>query len=257
MLPPKEYPLTLIWNHGPIFKEKATNAFLAQSLANYYQAEVIIGLDVDDPDKKYNAAFRFSPHASEHERYEKRILAPVGEYVPFSSIRWVADFVAAEFGIGDSFDAGNSAKVFSAPVPVGVAICLEETYSDIVRQLRRQGAELLVGLANDVWFPSSKLARQHFDHARVRAAENGMFFLRSTNKGFTGAIDCFGRPIGSPTILESGARAIVLSVPAFSYPTLYSIWGDAAILMVSLGCFLFFLTSVWQKKKLPLNGSLR
>jgi apolipoprotein N-acyltransferase len=229
-----------------------TNAFCAQTLANHFQADLIIGFDYDDRHtQRTNAAFLFRPH-KRPERYDKRILAPVGEYVPMRKIPWIADFISREFGISNSFDVGKEAKIFQSHTPIGVPICLEETYSGLVRDLRKRGAELLVGLSNDVWFPSSRLARQHFDHGRVRAVENGVYFLRSSNMGVTGGIDCFGQPFGVQSVEKPGA--VYLTIPIFSYPTLFSFWGDTAILCSSGFFFLIFilrLTSEKRRKSCP------
>lgn len=231
--PPLRFPWAIPCRAAGKTHWKISNGFLAQSLANHYQAQVILGLDIKESKRQYNAALQFSPGNQMPARYDKRILAPIGEYVPLQDVQWIAEFIGKEFGIFESFSAGDHPRIFSSPIPIGVAICLEELYSDTVRDLRRKGAKLLVGLSNDVWFPKSKLPDQHFDHGRIRAVENGVFLLRSTNCGLTGGVDCFGRPIGLGGKGESGVEVHLLSVPLFSFPTLYSFWGDFAILLTS------------------------
>jgi apolipoprotein N-acyltransferase len=131
-------------------------------------------------------------------------------------------------------------KIFDAAVPIGVSICIEETFSNLIRELRQNGAELFVNVSNDVWFPGSKLPHQHFDHGRLRAAENGVCVLRACVSGVTCAIDCFGKPIAQLPISESRAEGLYLTVPISSYPTLFTFWGDWAI----LGFSLFAIVSV-------------
>jgi apolipoprotein N-acyltransferase len=256
--PPMEAPYAFLYHWQNQSYWIATNAFFAQTLANHFNADLIVGFDYDDgATRRTNAAFLFRPH-KQPERYDKRILAPIGEYITLQNIQWIADFLYRQFGIRESFDVGNEAKIFDSHTPIGVPICLEEMYSGLVRDLRKRGAELLVSLSNDVWFPSSRLARQHYEHGRIRAVENGVYLLRSSNMGMTGAVDCFGEPIGIQTPGKKGA--IYLSIPVFSYPTLFAFWGDAAILCISSLSFLIFLlfkaVSKKTKKKLPLNGQL-
>lgn len=228
---------------------KVSNAFLVQALANRFKSHVILGLDDADFNGKYNAAFHFRPDDLPYERYEKRILAPIAEYVPMRQWRRFARFVAEQFGIYSSFNAGTKVKIFHATFPIGVSICLEETFSNLTRELRTKGAELFVNLTNDVWFPGSKLPRQHFDHGRVRAAENGVYILRACNTGITGVIDCFGNPLDQLPVSEERASALYISLPIRSFATLYTWWGDSAILGISVaGILLHFL---FQKKKLP------
>ncbi len=170
---------------------------------------------------------------------DKRILVPIGEYIPFQNIRWIADFIAREYGITASFDVGKEAKVLQSHLTIGVPICLEEMHSWLVRDLRNRGAELLVSLSNDVWFPSSRLAKQHFEHEKNPGC--GKWGLPSSveqqrNYRRSGL---FGRSIGIRPPGNPGA--LYLSIPIFSYPTLYSLWGDAIIFSISGLSFLIFI----------------
>jgi apolipoprotein N-acyltransferase len=225
---------------------KVSNVFLAQSLANKHQAHVIVGLDDHDFSGKYNAAFHFSPGLSVYDRYEKRVLVPMGEYIPLGEWRLLSQFLEKTFGIYGSFNAGKQAKVFQAKLPIGVSICFEETFSHLIREMKQKGAKLFVNLTNDVWFPGSKLPQQHFDHGRVRAVENGVCILRACNTGVTGWIDCFGRVGETLPVNEKQPSVLYAKVLAKSYPTLYSFWGDWAILTLSS---LFLLLNTFSRKK--------
>ncbi len=250
-LPPLQPPFAVSnWQRGA-HDWKVNNAFLCQAFANHFNAHVIIGLDDHDIEQnaKYNAAFHFQPQQTAPQRYEKRVLVPVSEYVPLQNWNWISSFLLDNFGIGESFDPGTEAKIFHAAIPIGVSICIEETFSNLIRDLRLKGAELFVNISNDVWFPASRLPQQHFDHGRVRAVENGVCSVRSCNTGVTGAVDCFGRLIKQLEPSETDGGALYLSLPVRSYKTLYTLWGDGAILGMSLGFAIFGLLR-W-KKKLP------
>jgi apolipoprotein N-acyltransferase len=231
-LPSLEAPLAFPWVDHRKIRWEVSNAFLAQGLSNLFQSDVIIGLNEEQIAHRYNAAFCFHPHSAAPEKHFKRILAPVGEYIPLSHVSWIAQFIQENFGICDSFDVGKEATVFSGLLPVGAAICLEEVYGAAIRELRQNGAQLFVSLSNDVWFPSSYLAKQHFDHGKIRSVENGVYLLRSSNMGVTGGVDPLGDEL--PCLPSSEGGALYLSLPIYSYPTLYSFWGDQAILFLSL-----------------------
>jgi apolipoprotein N-acyltransferase len=228
---------------------RVSNAFVAQALANKFDAHVVVGLDDRDLQGQYNAAFHFYPQNIAYERYEKRILVPVAEYVPLPKWRKFSRFIAKQFGIFSSFNAGTEAKIFKAHVPLGVTICLEETFSNLSRDLRKKGAEVLVSLTNDVWFPGSKLPQQHFYHGRLRAVENGIPLLRSCNTGVTAIVDCFGRSVEQIPASEEKPSVLYLNFPIRSYSTLYTWWGDQAIIGFSLGSLLTYF--LFKKKKLP------
>ncbi len=229
---------------------KGNNTFLAQALANHFQADVIVGLDDRDLEKnlKYNAAFHFHPQGLSPARSEKRVLVPVSEYVPFPNWTFLTLFLQEQFGIGDSFNPGMEAKIFETPLPLGVSICVEEIYSHLVRDLRLKGAELLITISNDVWFPSSRLPIQHFHHGRVRAAENGVYIVRSSNTGITGGIDPFGRVLSLLEPSEKEGSVLYLSLPLHSHKTLYTWWGDYAILIISSTALLW----LWVRRKKKL-----
>ena len=109
-----------------------SNAFWAQALANYYSAEVVVGLVDCDKETRhcYNAAFHFKPHTLAIERYDKQVLLPLAEYVPFSFLRPLV----ARYGIEDSFAFGQETKIIGQRCPISISICYEE--AKITKALR-------------------------------------------------------------------------------------------------------------------------
>ena len=62
------------------------NGYVAQALANYFGADVVVGLEDYDPPHAYNAGFFFSPGSSERRVYAKRVLVPLRIPNPSESI---------------------------------------------------------------------------------------------------------------------------------------------------------------------------
>lgn len=221
-----------------------SNAYLAQTMANLFKAHVVIGLEDNvyvqqRKAESYSSAFHFVPGSHQlPKRYEKRILVPMGEYIPFE---WTKK-LARQYGITGSFTCGTCAKVFDGPVPFGTSICYEEMYGDLMRENRVKGAELLVNLTNDGWYPRSRLPQQHFDHARLRTVENGIPLIRACNTGVTGAIDSLGRVIAvlgeDPMQVQEVADSLRVDVPLYHYQTIYSQYGDMPVLGLSCFCLL-------------------
>ena len=216
-----------------------SNAYISQALANLFNADVVIGLDDKEKDNNYNAAFYFSPYSDVSERYVKQILVPMGEYFPFSWCKKIAE----KFGITGCFTPGKEGKVFQGKTSFAVSICYEETYPYLMRREKQKGAQLFVNLTNDVWFPSSRLPRQHFEHGKIRAIENGVPLVRSCNTGITAAIDCFGRILkklhDKKEKRDDIAGAIVVKLSLKNNFTLYSFWGET--FLVSCSCFFICL----------------
>ncbi|MBA3237811.1 MAG: apolipoprotein N-acyltransferase [Parachlamydiaceae bacterium] len=247
--PPLEEPFarSFLTNEGEVWF--VNNAFWAQAIANIFQAEVIAGLEdaqvmPNGEREHYSAAIHFKPNATvetfDPQRYAKRVLLPMAEYIPLKSLHELA----AKYGIKGSFTCGKEATIFqSSSIPFAVSICYEETFGHLMTECRQNGAELLVNLTSDVWYPSSSLPKQHFDHARMRSVENGVPVVRACNTGITSAFDSLGQVIA---MLGDGnaesqwkADALYVEVPRYHYETLYSHFGDLPIILFC--CFALLL----------------
>lgn len=242
VLPPVKEPLALEVEG----KWQVTNAFICQALSNIFKADLVAGLQDDQwisskEQKSYSSGFYFWPGGSLGLRYEKQILLPMAEYIPLDFLRKMA----AEYGISGSFTCGSGAKVFpGSRLPFGLSICYEETYGHLMRENRLKGAELLVNLTSDVWYPDSRLPKQHFDHARLRTVESGIPLIRACNTGITSAIDSLGRIVAQGKEEQEWERfALMANVPLYHYKTLYSIWGDYFIIAICLLSLLFLRIS--------------
>jgi apolipoprotein N-acyltransferase len=245
-LPPLELPYCTAQLNSHGVQLLVNNAFWAQGIANIFNANLLIGLEdighnQENQREYYSAALFFTPFPTMNlfpERYEKRVLVPMGEYIPFQFFTELA----ASYGVFSSFTAGREAKVMMCnKILISPSICYEETFGHLIRESRQKGAQLMVNLTSDVWYPNSKLPRQHFDHARLRTVENGIPLIRACNTGVTGVIDSLGRIVAvlggdSPEKVEWTPDSLFAKVPLYSYSTLYSKFGDTLIIVLS---FLF------------------
>lgn len=234
-----------------------SNGDIAYIISQIFNADVILGLEDFSNEKKeaYNAAFFFSPEQSYHKRYKKRVLVPLGEYIPFN---WCKRFLSA-YGIQDSFTSGKKAKIFKGKnLNYGVSICYEETYGDLMRQNRLLGADVLVNLTNDVWYPNSRLPRVHFLHSRLRAVEEGIPLVRACNTGVTCAIDSLGKTIVELPYENAKQKAspgaLFVKFPLYSYPTLYTFIGDPPLIGFSWMWVSLTFIGVCIKRKMAKNS---
>lgn len=234
----------------PIAKnELVTNAFVAQAVANYFQSELIMGTVYHNLAKKisHNSAVHFSPNKSLYQMYHKRVLVPLSEYLPVSFIR---SFVA-QHGIEHFFTPGKEANVFYGKTVIAPSICYEECFSHVVREGKGRGAKLFANLSNDVWFPHSRLAIDHFHLGRFRSVENGVPLIRACNTGITVGVDSVGRVIGR--LEEKIDRdhwlqsVLFLNIPTYNYQTIFSRFGNSPTLAFST----FFLSTffIFRKKR--------
>lgn len=245
-----------------------TNSYWGTSLdashiiANTLQTPLLIGLEGRNRDglsreeggtqpiAAFNSAFFVLPKKPMSSRYDKQLLIPFGEYIPFS---WMKDILAL-YGVHGSFTQGIESKVYTLPllsdthesVRFSPLICYEETFSSYGIGCRRKGAELIISVSNDTWFPSKRLAREHFHLAQLQAIELKIPVIRSTNMGMSGVIDEKGNIIASYIGSKNGENisfTTPLSVqkepPLTFYVQTYEIRNLITIIVLLLGWALY------------------
>ena len=149
------------------------------------------------------------------------------------------------------FDINNFR--FSTP------ICFEDTFGDICRKMRMNGAECFFNLSNDAWSKSLACQNQHLAMAGFRWVENKIPAVRSTSSGQTCIINQYG------TIEEMCApfcsSYLVGNVPIKNFEqeemTFYTKTGDLFGFVFFIFSLIMLLTKIfidiikiWQKKRI-------
>lgn len=188
----------------------------------------------------FNSAFLRSTDGRLTARYDKIILMPFGEFIPFASL--FPSLKALSPNTGD-FTAGPGPAVLEVTptLRVGPLVCYEDLLAGLVRDTVREGATLLLTVANLAWFGEGTALRQHESLALWRAIENRRYLVIATNTGLSSVIDPTGRVVASLPI----ATATAASVPVhpLSEETFYLRYGDAfAWLAVALAASLLLQT---------------
>jgi apolipoprotein N-acyltransferase len=138
-----------------------------------------------------NGAVLVMPGGKEGGRYAKRHLVPFGEYIPLRRLLGFANPIVENVG---DFVAGKITEPMPSPAgKLGVSICYEGIFPDLVRRQVIMGAELLVNITNDAWYAGTPGPDQHFFIQRVRAVETGRYLIRSANGGVSGVVNPRGR----------------------------------------------------------------
>ncbi len=178
-----ELPAPLYYYSDPEFRDAATQIAKRHG---YFLFGTVAYTRENQP---MNSAVLLGPNGLEVGRYDKIDLVPFGEFVPplFSFVNRITQEA------GD-FVPGHDIKILpAAGHRLGVFICYESAFPDLVRQFTRQGADVLVNLSNDAYFGRSEARQQHLLLVRMRAVENRRYVLRATNDGITAIIDPAGR----------------------------------------------------------------
>ncbi|MFA6294605.1 MAG: apolipoprotein N-acyltransferase, partial [Victivallales bacterium] len=128
----------------------------------------------------YNSALLLDSESGIVDTYNKIHLVPFGEYTPWGEYYpWIKE----KFGMGRSLSAGKRHTVFSLKdnVRATVNICYEDVFPEISRNCALAGANLLIIISNDAWYPNSSEPEQHLAHAVFRAVETRRPIVRSGN----------------------------------------------------------------------------
>jgi apolipoprotein N-acyltransferase len=224
-----EAPLALFYENDPRLRNRLDN--LARETGSY----LILNTVAREGETYFNSVNIVSPESGTQnriqseglKRYDKIVLVPFGEYVPWRSVLGrfvpaiVGDFARGREAVVNTLKlqttrrgliSDNGASPHEAIerttnyVRVGAFICYEAAYPGIIRQFVRNGATLLVNVSNDAWFGNTAGARQHLWHAMMRAIETDRDLVRVTNTGISALIKSDGRIIDQMPMFSAGAQ---------------------------------------------------
>jgi apolipoprotein N-acyltransferase len=127
---------------------------------------------------------------------------------------------------------------------LGLVICFEVIFPDLVRQFVDRGADYMVTITNDAWFGRTSAPYQHFAMVVFRAVENRVPFARAANTGISGFIDAEGHILRTTELFVEGALSGEVRIGGPR--TIYTAYGD----LFTLGCAiltLFMALRTWRK----------
>lgn len=115
----------------------------------------------------------------------KQKLFPFGEYIPF---QWIPGF-ASLFPPTMVDPSPRGQNVFEVDgVKFGSAICYESIFTDHLRDLKAEGAEVALNISNETWFGYFGEPQLSFAMSVFSSIENDMPLVRSTNGGTAGLV---------------------------------------------------------------------
>jgi apolipoprotein N-acyltransferase len=164
--------------------------------------------------KFFDSAFLFDAAGRSLGRYDKTHLVPFGEYLPFR--RMLGRFIRAiaTGSAGRDVTAGESPRSLVLPgfgatdgkpsVTVGVPICYELLFPDLVRRFVGDGADVLFAITNDAWYGRTGAPYQFLVMTAMRSAEGRVWTARAANTGVSALIDERGRVREQTRIFERG-----------------------------------------------------
>lgn len=187
-----------------------------------------------------NSAVLLSPYIGITGRYDKRILVPFAERVPYvDRYPWLRRLSVSSGGVMDYGRGASAGKLSLGAADIGVMICFESVFSRAALEPDPENVAFYVVLAQDGWWGDTPGYRQHWALTRLRAIETGRAVVQATVTGITGLALPDGKTEGETTWMAQTTRR--LSVPEFTGSTPYAALGD----LPTLGFSLLILLSGW------------
>ena len=161
---------------------------------------VLAGLD----DTATNSVLVWQPGVGVVDRTDKRRVQPFGEYLPWRSFfRLLSDYADRA---GNFVPGTGAGAVDAAGIRVGIAICWEIAFDDLVADSVAAGAQVLAVPSNNATFGRSDMTYQQLAMSRVRAVEHDRAVLVVTTSGVSATI----APDGTVTATTSSFTPDVL-----------------------------------------------
>ena len=197
---------------------------------------LLTGADTYDGSGYYNSMLAINDESKIIWQYDKRILAPFGEYIPGANLlSWIQPLVVnIGFSHGTkeqviniaSQEINNDAcKDYKRPavhqsvdttkikndynIKILPFICYEIAFPFMAKP---QKYDIIIQITNDVWFGDSIGPYQHLAMARMRAIEYNKPLLRVANTGISAVIDGNGRMLSFLQLNKTGVITAILGL---------------------------------------------
>ena len=156
--------------------------------ARAIKAPILVGAVLLNPDGRTtsNSALVWQGGIGPVERNDKRRVQPFGEYLPWRE--FFALFSAYADRAGYFVPGPGPGAVDMAGVRVGIAICWEIAFDDLVADSVDAGAQVLAVPSNNATFGLSEMTYQQLAMSRVRAVEHDRPVIIATTSGVSATI---------------------------------------------------------------------
>jgi apolipoprotein N-acyltransferase len=229
----KEQPLDLIvWPESILgIALPSREGMLPASLLGGLRTPVLFGaviqLDEQGERRLYNSAVLADRTGRVVGTYDKMVLVPFGEYIPFGdTFPWLYSWSPYS---GRFWSGENEEPLLLDGHALSVNICYEDIFPGQVRLLMQGGRnkripEALFNMTNDSWYGDTIQPLEHLVLASFRSIEHRRPLVRSTNTGISAVVDPVGR-IKQRTAQWKRA-SLAGKIPLMQGSTVYAVAGD-------------------------------
>jgi len=187
----------------------------------------VLRLSQGDGPKVYNSALLADGMGRILGTYDKMVLVPFGEYIPFGDIfprLYSMSPATGRFWAGESREPLRFGRHL-----LSVSICYEDIFPGHIRSLMGGGRdrpipEAMFNLTNDSWYGNSTEPIEHLALASFRSIEHRRSLVRATNTGVSAFVDPVGRIASRSGIWTR--ETMVDRIPLMKGRTVYALLGE-------------------------------
>ncbi|MCT1478463.1 apolipoprotein N-acyltransferase [Microbacterium sp. p3-SID336] len=190
----------VVWPEGAVdsdpLRDRDTATTLDQ-IATAAGSPLLVNAATTREEKTFNTSILWTPGADKPQLHDKVNPVPFGEYVPD---RWLYEKIAPDLVrlIQREYTPGTNPPIITVGTTrVGLAICFDVIFDDVIRAGVEGGAELYVFQTNNADFRGSDENLQQLAFARMRAIETGRTVINVSTVGTSQVIDPTGTTIQS------------------------------------------------------------
>ena len=230
-----------------------------EAAAKAVNAPIVLGtILINDDGSPRNSVIVWDPKRGITDRYDKHIIQPFGEYLPW---RGFFRLFSSYADMAGTFTPGGGPSVVriptrSGPVIAGVATCWEVAFDRAARASVDQGAQVLLVPTNNATFGLSSMTYQQLAMSQVRAVEHGRTVLVAATSGVSAIIAPDGTIIARTPLFVPATLSD--RVPLRTQRTLATRLGAIPAIVVCVVAVAAFLAAVATHTRFsrgPLRGA--
>ncbi|MFT4156663.1 MAG: apolipoprotein N-acyltransferase [Microbacterium sp.] len=198
----------LVWPEGGVERDPFADPSTARRMmriANAIGAPLLANAATGRDKKYFNTSMLWDADGSAQQVHDKRHPVPFGEYVPDRAFyrALVPDLIGL---IGREYAPGTNPPIVDVNgVKVGLAICFDVIYDDVIGEGIVDGAQVLVFQTNNADFRGTDENLQQLSFARMRAIETGRSVVNISTVGASQVIRYDGTTAARLNADEAGA----------------------------------------------------
>lgn len=216
-------PDLVFWPENASDIDPFANSDAAESIslaAKEIGVPILVGTVLQNNNRPSNTILVWNPLNGPQARYDKQIIQPFGEYLPWRSFFRLFSTYADRAG---NFKPGNSngtvhVSANDHPIIVGIATCWEVAFDRGPREGANNGAQLLFVPTNNATFGKTEMSYQQLAMSQLRAIEHGKAVVIAATSGVSAIVDPNGTIKEKTGIFT--ADYLVNRIPLHTAPTI-------------------------------------